>query len=148
VPDHSEVLNGADPCDISRRWIITENLARRLVRAADNFAPVAPDILSVSIISGGRTPAAQDKLRREGRPTAPNHLSTHVLSDGVVPRNGPPNCPATGADVRIGVWPTTTIKWRWLLAARQAGLRTGGGSSPDPDTGLPSDWNHVDTGPR
>lgn len=33
------------------------------------------------------------------------------------------------------------------LAANLAGLRWGGGSTVD-DTGVPSDWNHLDLGPR
>jgi len=119
-------------------WGISLELAERLVRASQDFASTADNILNVSIISGLRTIAEQNRLRVEkgGANVADNRLSTHLA------------CPATGADIRISVFPTRTIKLRWLAAARLAGLRTGGGSTVDPETGIPSDWNHVDLGRR
>lgn len=90
--------------------------------------------LEWSIISGYRTPEEQDRLRAEGRPTAPNECSTHLT------------CPATGADVRVHTFPTRAIKATWGRIATEEGLRWGGGSPPD-DAGIPSDWNHVDLGP-
>lgn len=87
------------------------------------------------MISGYRTPEQQEELIREGRPAAPVELSTHTT------------CPATGADVRVATFPTDAIKATWGRIATEHGLRWGGGSPRD-DRGIPSDWNHVDLGPR
>lgn len=90
----------------------------------------------LQIISGYRTAAEQRELEAEGRPTAPVELSTHTV------------CPAQGADLRIvGSPPTTALRMAFGDAAVRAGLRWGGGSLRGPD-GIPSDWNHVDLGPR
>ncbi len=91
---------------------------------------------SLTGISGFRTKAEQEALRARGRPAAPDELSTHRT------------CPATGADLRMNGLPTTPLKKAFGEAAILSGLRWGGGSSRDPDTGIPSDWNHVDLGPR
>lgn len=92
--------------------------------------------LSWYMVSGYRTPEYQDQLRREGRPTAPPGCSTHTT------------CPSTGADIGVATFPTNAIKATWGRIASEHGLRWGGGSPVDPDTGIPSDWNHVDLGPR
>jgi len=117
-------------CDLSRRWLIHPELARRLV----TLAARAP--FPVQIISGYRSPAKQKALRQEGRPAAPVDLSTHT------------SCPATGADVWPGVAVTRVVQAQLGEAGVIAGLRWGGGSPVDPSTGIPTDWNHFDMGPR
>lgn len=92
--------------------------------------------IGIEVISGHRTPLEQDRLRAQGRPTASNLTSTHLT------------CPATGADVTILSFVTSLMKARFGRIVIENGLRWGGGSKVDPTTGIPSDWNHVDTGPR
>lgn len=90
----------------------------------------------LEVISGYRTPEAQKALAKRGRPAAPVPLSNHTI------------CPARGADLRIvGAIPSQEMKKEFGRAAEDAGLRWGGGSARDAD-GIPSDWNHVDLGPR
>lgn len=119
-----------DPCQLADRWIIDERLARKLVAMTRDLP------FFVRIISGYRTEAEQDELRRQGRPTAPNDKSTHL------------SCPATGADLQPSVAATHRVIADLGAAATRQGLRWGGGSPTDPDTGIPSDWPHVDLGPR
>ncbi len=132
----AEQLNGADPCVIARHWGVSLEVATRAVAAADLTAPaIGRDVF---IISGGRTEAQQDELRRRGRPTAPNDLSTHL------------SCPATGIDVSLGrgsFGVVRLMKVRWGVNAFFSGLRWGGGGAVD-DAGVPIDWPHVDLGPR
>lgn len=113
-------------------WSLSCELAERLIFVARkwNEAATAP----IAIISGYRTPERQRELIEEGRPAAPVGLSTHTT------------CPATGADLRI---PHDSVAFKWFFGAtvEAAGLRWGGGSPKD-DIGIPSDWNHVDLGPR
>lgn len=90
----------------------------------------------ISIISGFRSEAEQDALREAGRPTAPNDLSTHL------------SCPATGVDLRPQIAVTTLVKARLGTEGVFSSLRWGGGSSVDAETGIPSDWQHFDLGPR
>jgi len=90
----------------------------------------------VSIISGERTVREQDALRRSGRPTADNDKSTHL------------DCPATGSDLMPQIAVTNVVKARLGAEMVLAGLRWGGGSPVDPETGIPADWNHFDLGPR
>jgi uncharacterized protein YcbK (DUF882 family) len=87
------------------------------------------------IISGFRTAGEQVRLSREGRPTAPVDLSNHT------------SCPATALDFRGPGIPTRAVKATFGRLALEAGFRWGGGSAVD-DVGIPSDWNHVDLGPR
>jgi len=87
------------------------------------------------IVSGYRTRAEQAALGRQGRPTAPDSLSTHR------------SCPATGADVWIGFLPVVTKKHIWGRILFLNGLRWGGGSPLD-NNAIPLDWQHVDLGPR
>lgn len=91
---------------------------------------------SVSIISGYRSPEKQRELKRQGRPAAPVDVSNHT------------SCPATAVDVRIGLAPTNVMKAILGRIAVEEGLRWGGGSPVNPETGIPSDWNHFDVGPR
>lgn len=127
----SQILNSeSDPCRISSRWLVAPEVVRRLLSAADRLP------FPISIISGHRSIERQNQLRAAGRPTAANDTSTHLT------------CPATGADLRLGTAVTNVTKAVFGQAVMQAGLRWGGGSPVDPQTGIPSDWNHVDLGPR
>lgn len=116
-------------CELSEKWRISHLLAERLVKLASHLP------FQLQIISGWRSLEKQQELINEGK-GAPLDRSTHVT------------CPATGADV----WPTVQvagqIKMELGRQARLAGLRWGGGSAVDPETGIPSDWNHLDLGPR
>lgn len=121
---------GEDWCGLARRWILDPLLAKRLVKLAA-WAP-----FPVQIISGYRSPDKQRALRAEGRPAAPVDRSTHT------------SCPSTGADVWPGIAVTRVVQAELGRAGVTAGLRWGGGSPVDPQTGIPSDWNHFDNGPR
>lgn len=131
IPDsRSEPADAAYLCGLASRWGISVELAQRLYRVAGEVP------YSLLIISGFRTAEEQEALRQEGRPAAPDDVSTHR------------SCPATGADVWPGIGITGAVKAQLGAAAGRAGLRWGGGSPIDPDTGIPSDWNHLDLGPR
>lgn len=119
-----------DPCDIVRRWKVEPEVAIKATRMA-GFLP-----FGVSIISGYRSPARQEELIAEGRPAAPVGLSNHT------------RCPATALDFRVDIAVTDIVKAEFGRVATFVGFRWGGGSPVDPDTGIPSDWNHVDLGPR
>ena len=133
-PERIEALSVADACALAARWLISEDLARRMIRAAQVmwFNTRMP----VSIISGFRSAAQQRQLEDAGRPAAPEGLSTHRT------------CPATGADIRILAWSPNDVRASWMLFATNEGLRVGGGGPIDEGTLLPVDWNHVDLGPR
>jgi len=90
---------------------------------------------TVDIISGYRTSEEQARLRRSGRPTANDRVSTHR------------SCPASGVDISLGIVPTRVQKAIWGRIAVMNGLRWGGGGPVD-DGGIPVDWQHVDVGPR
>lgn len=134
-----ETLNGSDPCAIASRWAISEVLARKLRCAVDRFAGEILEgdrpTVRVQIISGFRSSADQDRLRAQGRPTAANDRSTHL------------SCPATGADISLPFGTTRTTISRWGEAVTLCGMRWGGGSAVN-EFGIPSDWRHVDLGPR
>lgn len=115
---------------LAEQWRISCELAVRL----HLLARALP--FDISIISGYRTAEEQLELEAAGRPTAPDELSTHR------------SCPATGADLRVGVAVTDAVKATLGREAITVGLRWGGGSPIDPRTGIPSDWNHVDLGRR
>lgn len=121
-------------CDISSRWLVDPRVMARVLAAAAEFSRVTGR--DAWIISGYRTKADQDRLRKAGRPTAPDHLSTHR------------SCLATGVDVDLGFGVNNPLKVLWGTSAFYAGLRWGGGSAIDASTGIPSDWAHVDEGPR
>jgi len=89
----------------------------------------------VWIISGYRTFLEQKRLGRSGRPAAPDELSTHRT------------CPATGVDISLGTLPRRDLKLFWGEMVQLQGLRWGGGSKLDENL-IPSDWQHVDRGPR
>ena len=90
---------------------------------------------TVRIISGLRTPEGQRRLRRAGRNTAPDDLSTHM------------SCPATGVDITLGLGAGEFQQVTWGRVAMQNGLRWGGGGELK-ESGIPVDWQHVDRGPR
>ena len=119
-----------DPCDLVERWTLEQELADRLTL----MAGMVP--FPIQIFSGFRTAAEQDQLREEGRPAAPNELSNHLA------------CPSRAADVKPQIAAVPMVIAQLGSAAVHAGLRWGGGSPVDPETGIPSDWQHVDLGPR
>ena len=121
---------GEDWCGLAGRWKLEPSLARKLVCMAQR----AP--FPVQIISGYRSPEKQRALAQEGRPAAPVDVSTHTA------------CPAQGADVWPGIAVTRVVQAQLGEAGVICGLRWGGGSPVDPETGIPSDWNHFDEGPR
>ena len=130
LPQLIHPLRSEMACDLSRRWKIAPTLATRIV----TMASMLP--FPLSIISGHRTDDQQRSLTIQGRPTAPVDRSTHT------------SCPAIGADVWPSTVATAEVQATLGLAAVESGLRWGGGSPPDPVTLIPSDWNHVDLGPR
>jgi len=117
-------------CDVAARWQVEPVLIRKAAQAQDRLP------FHLLIISGYRTQEEQDALREEGRPAAPDALSTHRT------------CPATGMDLWPKIEVTDALKAQFLAEMTRSGLRVGGGSPIDPDTGIPEDWNHVDLGPR
>jgi len=128
-----EVVIEANPCDLARRWKVSLDTIERVWLAAQDFTTETGR--QVNIISGWRSMAAQKRLSRQGRPTAADDRSTHR------------SCPATGLDISLGPRPSGFIKATWGRITLIYGLRWGGGSPAD-DGGIPTDWQHVDTGPR
>ena len=128
-----ELVTDLSACDLSNRWGLDLAFAERLLLSAQDFE--AETRRAVEIISGWRTRAEQKALGRHGRPAAPDELSTHR------------SCPATGADVAFGFGIVQTEKHIWGRILFMNGLRWGGGSAVDAN-GVPSDWQHVDAGPR
>lgn len=128
-----QTLNGAQCFELVERWGISPELAVRLMLMADTFHRRTNS--GLRIISGWRSPDEQRELAAEGRPAARDDLSTHR------------SCPATGADLAPELAVTPSVKLLFGEAAMMSGLRWGGGSPRDGD-GLPTDWNHVDLGPR
>lgn len=139
-------------CSVAERWGISFDLARRLTVMSQALE------FGVQIISGARSKREQDALERAGRPTAPWEVSTH--SD-----EGPGGCKrlATGVDLSPLIVHQPAVVARFGTEATLAGLRWGGGSRPrcstdfrtlkcPPGSGpldlFPSDWQHVDLGPR
>jgi len=133
MPARERVL-GAPLCDLVGRWLIAPKVLVKLRAAAINFENQTGR--QVFLISGWRSQRAQEALEASGRPTAPEDLSTHRT------------CPATGADIDLGFLVSNLMKAVWGSSVVFAGLRGGGGSPIDPETGIPTDWAHVDDGPR
>ena len=137
-----------DPCALSERWVISPGIGEGLILLGEafKFDPRLRTILRVSgttlkIISGFRTIQEQLRLAQEGRPAAPPSLSTHT------------SCPATGVDLRIeghmNPFGNAQDLEIWSIVGRMAeqfGMRWGGGSPIR--SGIPSDFNHFDLGPR
>jgi len=128
-----ENLSGADTCELSDRWGVDPETMRRLILSAQDMELETRRI--VRIISGYRTAAEQRRLARQGRPTAPDAISTHR------------SCPATGVDVSLGFGVARVEKAIWGRIVTLNGLRWGGGGRVD-SGGIPFDWGHVDRGPR
>ena len=129
-----ESLADADVCALSERWGVAPDTIRPLVLSAQDFAEETGGKV-VWIISGWRSAAEQRRLSRQGRPTAPDALSTHR------------SCPATGVDISLGLLPSNFMKAIWGRITLVHGLRWGGGG-PVFESGIPVDWPHVDRGPR
>jgi len=127
-----EVLTLSDPCALAGTWGVEAGVMARVFRAAELYTNFTRS--PVWIISGSRTRLEQMRLGRGGRPAAPDALSTHR------------SCPATGVDISLGTLPSADKKRFWGQMAQANGLRWGGGSPVD--DGIPSDWQHVDVGPR
>lgn len=121
-------------CGIASRWLVEPGVMAMVLEAAAEFSRYTGR--DVWIISGYRTKEEQDRLRKAGRPTARDDLSTHR------------SCLASGVDVDLGFGVNNALKVVWGTSAVFAGLRWGGGSEVDADTGIPVDWAHVDGGPR
>lgn len=123
-----------DACDLEREWRIDPDLASRvailLTRASSALG------ITVRVISGYRTVLHQLELRKQGRPAAHPDISNHTF------------CPARAVDLSLGFAPTNVQKATLGRIGTEVGLRWGGGSTVDPMTGIPSDWNHFDLGPR
>lgn len=130
-----QTLEGASCEELVRRWEITPELAARLLTLSALWLERFGAIGSLSIVSGYRTREEQAALEREGRPAAQDKLSTHR------------SCPATGADLRLPLEADAYTKAELGRLVYFAGLRWGGGSPRDVH-GMPTDWNHVDLGPR
>jgi len=129
ILDHEDVA-----CDLQRSWGLSPELARKISFVFLDWT--AETRIGISILSGARTPREQEELIAQGRPAAPVGQSTHTT------------CPSQGADIRINGFVTNTMKIIFGRIVFMNGLRWGGGSPIDPETGIPSDWNHIDTGPR
>lgn len=129
-----QTLEGSDFCELARKWTLSQSLALALVQMDEHTRTYFG--FGLKIISGHRSIQTQKLLKEQGRPAADPEVSTHT------------SCPATGADLFPTVMVTRVVKAQLGAAARYAGLRWGGGSPQDPETGIPSDWNHVDEGPR
>lgn len=119
-----------DPCELATHWLVSQELAAKVVAMTRELP------YQLRVLSGFRTEEEQNRLREEGRPTAPNDRSTHLT------------CPATGIDVQPTIAATYRVIADLGAAGTRQGLRWGGGSPTDPETGIPSDWPHFDLGPR
>jgi len=135
MPARERVTDTEDVCALAARWRVSMDTMSRVWKAAQEYETRTGG-LPVHIISGWRSAAEQRRLSRQGRPTAPDSLSTHR------------SCPATGVDISLGLLPTEFQKVTWGNAAVVAGLRWGGGGPVDPQNLIPLDWRHVDRGPR
>jgi len=121
-------------CNLASRWGIDGTLARAVAEATPEVRNETGRYLNV--ISGFRSDEKQRQLLREGKTNLGPEQSNHT------------RCPATAVDVLIGAAPTNVQKALLGRVMVFHGLRWGGGSPVDPETGIPSDWNHFDLGPR
>lgn len=129
-----EVVTDSDFCELANRWRVRPDVMELVWKSAEQLEFETGR--TVWIISGFRTAAEQRALEKAGRPAAPDQISTHR------------SCPATGVDVWLGPLPSNLLKVTWGRITTFNGLRWGGGSPIDPETGIPEDWNHVDRGQR
>ena len=130
-----EFITDDSACALAERWGVRLDVMDRVWWAAQDYETQTGG-RRVEIISGFRTAAEQRRLSRQGRPTAPDELSTHR------------SCPATGVDISLGLLPTGFLKVTWGDVVLRRGLRWGGGGPTEPDSLIPLDWQHVDRGPR
>ncbi len=128
-----EKINQENFCELARRWGVAVDTMKRVAFAAADYQLETGG--EVQIVSGSRTPSQQQRLRRMGRPTAPDDQSTHL------------SCPATGVDVSLGFAPSRFEIATWGRITLVHGLRWGGGGKVD-EAGIPLDWQHVDMGRR
>jgi len=139
VPER-EPITPDNWCEVADRWTVAVDTMQRVASAADLYGQRTGR--PVWIISGFRTDAEQNALRRSGRPTARNDLSTHL------------SCPATGVDISLGFAPSRFEIVTWGEIAMTQGLRWGGGGrvrelpGPGIPLAIPVDWQHVDRGAR
>ena len=133
-PHERERIADADPCTLAAKWGVALDTIERVWLSAQDYEEETGG-RRVYIISGFRTREEQRRLRRQGRPTAADDVSTHR------------SCPATGVDVSLGFMPTNFMKATWGRITLINGLRWGGGG-PVFESGIPVDWPHVDMGPR
>lgn len=135
-----EAITDADVCDLAHRWKVAPDTMQRVWLSAQEYEQQMGlkerGGLRVWIISGWRSRGQQRALGRQGRPTAPDALSTHR------------SCPATGVDISLGLLASEFMKVTWGRAVFIQGLRWGGGGAVDPKNLIPLDWRHVDRGPR
>jgi len=124
-------------CQLAVKWGVSTTTMRKVAAAAALFSEMTgtPGDSRVWIVSGARTDAEQNALRRSGRPAAANNRSTHLT------------CPATGVDISLGLGPSRMEMVLWGDLAVRQGLRWGGGGEVN-EVGVPVDWQHVDLGPR
>ena len=134
MPERERIVDATD-CELAEKWGVNLDVMRRVWQSAINFE-LQTGGRRVYIISGYRTRDEQRRLGRQGRPTAPDDLSTHR------------SCPATGVDISFGLNPSNFMKITWGNIVLTHGLRWGGGGPVDPDNLIPLDWRHVDRGPR
>lgn len=131
MPEREPIFLGEE-CALANRWLVTEDTMRRVVLSAEQYWEETRH--RVWIISGYRTAAEQAALGRAGRPAARDDLSTHR------------SCPATGVDVSLGAFPERSRIGIWGRIVLLNGLRWGGGGPVV--RGMPTDFGHVDRGPR
>lgn len=139
MPEPEDVFQDSDACALAIRWRVAWDTMWRVVEAAQRHELKTGR--RVRIISGFRTKAEQDRLRKRGRPAAAEDRSTHR------------SCPATGVDISLGFAPSRFQIVTWGHTAIRVGLRWGGGGPVQPvepgvPAGIPVDWQHVDRGPR
>jgi len=127
------ITERSDWCRLAQDFQVDPGTMERVVFAAMDYIHETRG--TVTIISGFRTRTEQRGLASSGRPAARDDLSTHR------------SCPATGVDISLGFTPTRVQKAIWGRMVILNGLRWGGGSCVD-SGGIPSDWQHVDRGPR
>jgi len=134
VPER-EFITDTDFCDLANRWKVSQDTMLQVwLSALDYEAETGGS--RVEIISGWRSREQQRRLGRQGRPTAPDGVSTHR------------SCPATGVDISLGLLASEFQKATWGRITLINGLRWGGGGPVDERNGIPLDWRHVDRGPR
>jgi len=118
-------------CALARRLKTDLRVVQKVIMAQRELP------FRLQITSAWRSEEHQRRLKEQGYPAADPSVSNHC------------SCPSTALDLTpVGVTATDYVKALMGAAFRRAGLRWGGGSPVDPETGIPSDWVHVDLGPR